>query len=119
MRRRPDLPTLRAALWALVALRRTRRALRRSKVTDVRVGEPPALPVSAGRGVRAVLRRVDHTCLERALVLQAWNVAHGEPRDVVIGVNGAGEQFAAHAWLEGEPDGERGVYRELMRVPAS
>lgn len=120
MRRRPDLPTLRAALWALVALHRTRRALRRNRVTDVRVGAPPpALPSSAGRGVRAVLRRVEHTCLERALVLQAWDVAHGEPRDVVIGVNGAGEKFAAHAWLEGEADGEPGSYRELLRVPAS
>jgi Transglutaminase-like superfamily len=118
VRRRLDLPTLRAALWALVALRRTRRALERSKVTDVRVAEPPALPLSAGRGVRAVLRRVEHTCLERALVLQAWDVAHGEPRDVVIGVT-AGEQFAAHAWLEGDTDGERGSYSELMRVPAS
>lgn len=118
MRRAPDLPTLRAALWALLALRRTRRALKRDRVTDVRVLPPPALPTSAGRGVRAVIRRSDPTCLERALVLQAWNVAHGEPRDVVIGVNGTGEDFAAHAWLDGEPDGH-GQYHELMRVPAS
>ncbi|MDP9491809.1 MAG: lasso peptide biosynthesis B2 protein [Actinomycetota bacterium] len=117
MRRRPDLPTLRAALWALLALRRTRRALKRDRVTDVRVPQPPALPPSAGRGVRAVIRRWDPTCLERALVLQAWNVAHGQSRDVVIGVNGAGDEFAAHAWLDGEPD-EHGPYHELMRVSA-
>jgi Transglutaminase-like superfamily len=119
VRRPPDLPTLRAALWALMALRRTRRALKRDRVTEIRVGRPPALPRSAGRGVRAVMRRIEPTCLERALVLQAWGVAQGEKRDVVIGVNGTGDQFAAHAWLEGEPDGERGAYRELMRVPAS
>lgn len=117
MRRPPDVPTLRAALWALLALRRTRRALKRDRVIDVRVARPPALPPSAGRGVRAIIRRSDPTCLERALVLQAWNVAHGEPRDVVIGVNGTGEEFAAHAWLDGDPD-QHGPYHELMRVPA-
>jgi hypothetical protein len=118
VRRPPDLPTLRAAVWAVRALRRTRRALKRERVTDVAVAPPPALPRSAGRGVRAVIRRTDPTCLERALVLQAWGIAQGEARDVVIGVNGTGDRFAAHAWLEGEPDGERGAYSELMRVPA-
>jgi hypothetical protein len=89
VRRRPDLPTLRAALWALVALRRTRRALRRRKVDEIQVAPPPPLPASAGRGVRAVIRRSDPTCLERALVLQAWDAAHGEAHDVVIGVSNA------------------------------
>lgn len=119
MRRMPDVPTLRAALWAVRALRRTRRALKRGPVTEIRLGRPPTLPASAWRGVRAVLRRSDPTCLERALVLQSWAVAQGEPRDVVIGVNGTGEQFAAHAWLDGDADGEGGPYQELMRVPAS
>jgi Transglutaminase-like superfamily len=118
LRRLPDLPTLRAALWALLALRRTRLALRRDRITEIRVGRPPSLPRSAGRGVRAVLRRSSPTCLERALVLQAWDVAQGDARDVVIGVNGAGEEFAAHAWLDGDPDGGLGRYEELMRVRA-
>lgn len=117
MRRRPDLPTLRAALWALLALRRTRRALRQSRLDEVRVLPPPVLPESASRGVRAVIRRWDPTCLESALVLQAWDAAHGEARDVVIGVNIAGE-FKAHAWLEGEPAYRIGPYEELLRVPA-
>lgn len=117
MRRKLDPASLRAALWTLLALRRTRRALRRDRLTDVVVGEPPTLPDRAGRGVRAILRRSDPTCLERALVLQAWNMAHGEARDVVIGVKGKDDQFAAHAWLDGEPD-EHGPYQELMRVPA-
>jgi Transglutaminase-like superfamily len=119
MSRMPDVPTLRAALWALLALRRTRRALRRGPVTEIRVGRPPRLPPSAGRGVRAILRRSDPTCLERALVLQAWALAQGEARDVVIGVNGTGERFPAHAWLDGEEDGVHGRFRELLRVPAS
>lgn len=114
----PDVPTLRAALWALLALRQTRRALKRGPVTAIRVLRPPALPPSAGRGVRAVLRRSEPTCLERALVLQAWAAAQGEARDVVIGVNGGGDHFAAHAWLDGDAD-EHGPFRELMRVPVS
>jgi transglutaminase superfamily protein len=118
VRRKIDPASLRAAWWALLALRKTRRALRRDRVTDIVVVAPPPLPARAGRGVRAVLRRWKPTCLERALVLQAWEMAHGEPRDVVIGVEGRGDLFTAHAWLEGEPDGERGPYSELMRVPA-
>lgn len=116
MIRRLDLPTLRAAWWAFRALRRTRRALAREAVTDVSVGEPPRLPKRASRGVRAVLRRQSPTCLERSLVLQAWEAAHGLERAVVIGVRGSGDALEAHAWLEGEPDGERLAYSELMRV---
>jgi hypothetical protein len=86
-------------------------------VTEVVVAVPPRLPARAGRGVNAVLRRTDPTCLERALVLQAWERAHGGGRDVVIGVRGSGDELAAHAWLEGERNGDLGVYEELMRVP--
>lgn len=113
-----DPASLRAALWAAVALRRTRRALRGGRVTDVVVGAPPRLPRRAGRGVRAALRRWDPTCLERALVLQAWETSQGGGRDVIIGVRGSGASMAAHAWLDGERNGDLGVYEELMRVPA-
>lgn len=118
MRRKLDRPSLRAAWWAMLALRKTRRALRRDRVTDIVVGSPPVLPDRAVRGVRAALRRSDPTCLERALVLQAWETAHGEQRDVIIGVRGSGDAMAAHAWLEGERNGDLGAYEELMRVPA-
>jgi hypothetical protein len=74
--------------------------------------------VSARRGVYALLRRRPHTCLERALVLQAWESAHGNVRDVVIGVDPRGMEFAAHAWLSGEPDAEAPRFEELMRLPA-
>jgi hypothetical protein len=112
-----DPASLRGALWAAGALRKTRRALRKGRFTDVEVSSPPTLPPRAGRGVRAVLRRSDPTCLERALVLQAWETAQGGPRDVVIGVRGSGDALAAHAWLEGERNGDLGQYEELMRVP--
>ena len=47
---------------------------------------PPRLPAGARRGVMAILRRRPSTCLERALVLQRWDAAHGAASDVVIGV---------------------------------
>jgi Transglutaminase-like superfamily len=116
VRRRLDPASLRAALWALLALRRTRRSLRRERFSDVSVSPPPRLPGRARRGVDAVLRRWDPTCLERALVLQAWEREHGGSRDVVIGVRGSGQTLTAHAWLDGESD--LGSYEELIRVPA-
>ena len=115
MRKRVDLPTLRAAWWTVRALRQTRRNLRRRPFQEVAVKAPPELAASAGRGVDAILRRQDPTCLERALVLQSWLAAHGEPTDVVIGVTGMEGGFSAHAWLDGESPGG---FEELTRVPA-
>ena len=109
-----DLPTLRAAVWAWRALRRAERDLARHGLEGARVAPPPRLPASAGRGVVAVLRRRPNTCLERALVLQRWLAAHGEPRVVVIGVTAA-QDFRAHAWLDGEP---APGFHEIARVGA-
>jgi hypothetical protein len=115
---RIDVPTLRAALWAARALRSARRDLRRNGLAGAHVDAPPALPAEAVRGVRAIIRRRPATCLERALVLQRWQAAHGAPADVVNGVRAPGEDFIAHAWLETMPDGPAGSYRELLRIPA-
>jgi hypothetical protein len=82
----------------------------------VRLPAPPSLPDGAARGVLAVLRRTSPTCLERALVLQRWLVAHGISRDVIIGVTAPAAGFAAHAWLEGDEDGRE--YAELAQLPA-
>jgi hypothetical protein len=115
---RVDLPTLRAALWAMLALRRARRDLARHGLDGARVSPPPALPARARRGVLAVIRRRPSTCLERALVLQRWEAAHGGPSDVVIGVPAPTGEFVAHAWLESMPDGLAAGYHELLRIPA-
>lgn len=117
MRRRVDAPTLRAAWWTWCSLRRTRRRLRRQGLNEFQLEPPPGLPGSAGRGVHAVLRRVPQTCLERAMVLQQWHAAHGEPREVVIAVGWPDGGFRAHAWLEGEPEAAADL-EEFMRVPA-
>lgn len=112
--RRVDVPTLRAAWWTLGALVRTRLALRRRAIGGVVVGAPPPLPVHAGRGVHAVLRRVPNTCLERALVLQRWLAQHGVVKDVVVGVTSP-RDFRAHAWLDG--DRVEQEFQELTRLP--
>ena len=53
--------------------------------------------------------------MERALVLQTWYAAHGDRRDVVVGVTAPGPEFRAHAWLDGDEPcaGER--FAELTR----
>jgi hypothetical protein len=110
--RRADPVVLLGAAWAVWAVRSTRRALRRVEFDQARPRPPRLLPRRGGRGVDAVLRRLEPSCLERSLVLQAWLMTVGDAPEVVIGVTGA-QDFKAHAWLEGEP--ERG-YVEIARV---
>ena len=116
MRRPPGIATLRAALWTGRALRRARAELRDGGLRGVVLPEPPRVAASAARGVHAVLRRREHSCLERSLILQRWLAAHGEARDIVIGTTGV-EGFAAHAWLDGD-SGESARFVELARLPA-
>jgi hypothetical protein len=111
------LSELRGALWALTALHRARRQLRAGALETVEIPQPPRLAPAGASGVRAVLQRRSHTCLERAIVLQRWEAVHGRPRDVVIGVRGPSGSFEAHAWLDGvEP--APAEYRELTRIHA-
>lgn len=116
MIRRVDLATLRAALWTLRALGHARRQLRTSGLEKLTLPPLPGLPESAERGVLAALRRRRHTCLERAVVLQRWHAAHGDARDIVVGVAGSGDAFRAHAWLEHDEQHAHGPFRELRRV---
>lgn len=117
VRRRPTLTELRGALWAARSVRSARRQLRRSGYEGIALPPVPALPVSASRGVQAVLRRLSPTCLERAVVLQRWRAAHGDPRAIVVGVRGTGKEFRAHAWLDDErPSQGDPEYSELVRL---
>jgi hypothetical protein len=114
MRRAPNIHDVRAALWTWRAVRSARAQLRAGAFREVVVPAPPALPERAGRAVRRVLAREQPSCLERSLVLQRWLLAHGRPLDVVIGTRGgAGEDFAAHAWLENE---QQHAYVEMTRL---
>jgi Transglutaminase-like superfamily len=94
---------LRAAAWAFRTARRTRRLLD-AKNLDAALSPPPPppLPAEAARGVRGALRRQRESCLVNAIVRQAWDAAHGQRRDLVIGTT-APDDFRAHAWLEGDP----------------
>ena len=116
--RPPRICELRAAWWAYRCLCNARRRLAAGHM-DVRVA-PPALPASAVRGVEAVLRRAQPSCLEAALVRQRWLEAHGVLCDVVIGVTAPSEGFRAHAWLEDPNEsGARQPWHELARLAAS
>jgi Transglutaminase-like superfamily len=95
---------LRAAWWAVRTARRTRRLLTASGLdAALAPPPPPSLPAAAERGVQGGLRRWGESCLVNAIVLQAWEAAHGRPRDLVIGTTGP-EGFRAHAWLDGDPE---------------
>lgn len=107
---------VRAACWTLLALSRTRAQLRAGRLRDFALAPPPPLPSEAERGVHAVLRRRPHSCLERSLVLQSWLAAHGQRRDVVIGVRAPSSGFRAHAWLDGEAKSGSVDFQELIRL---
>jgi Transglutaminase-like superfamily len=52
--------------------------------------------------MRGALWRMRESCLVNAIVVQAWDSAHGRSRDLVVGVTGP-DGFRAHAWLDGDP----------------
>ncbi len=114
---RADRASLRAAWWAQRAVRRARRQLAGGGIEHLDVPPPPPLPASAGRGVAAVLNRRGERCLVSAAVWQQWHLAHGVARDLIIGVTAPGEDFAAHAWLDHEVDGDP-PFVEIARRPA-
>jgi len=110
--------TLRAALWTMISLRRARRLLK-AEGLRARIPPPPRLPIGATRGVFAVLRRTDPTCLERATVLQTWLAAHDHPVDIVVGVRSDGGKMAAHAWIDGRQGRDNTGFNEIVRIHPS
>ena len=113
-----NLGTWRGAFWARRAVLQARRQLQNGHLADLAVEPPYRLPRAAEHGVHAVLRRLPATCLERAVVLQRWRIAQGDPREIVIGVNREDDEFRAHAWVDGEGDTLAPAFEELLRVPA-
>jgi hypothetical protein len=114
-----SLAGIRAAWWALTGLHHIRRSLARTGLAGAGVSPPPAgLPPGARRGALLVLVAARASCLERALLLQRWEAAHGAPAAVVIGVSGPAEGFRAHAWLESAPERGSDAYTEILRIPA-
>jgi transglutaminase superfamily protein len=117
LRRRLFAPVhdVRIAVWATRELRRLRGALARDGVR-VRVSRPPRrMSRNSGRVVLFAARLGRASCLERSLLRQAWLRGRGRDLDVVIGVRSA-EEFEAHAWIDGDPDGVD--YAEIHRIPS-
>jgi hypothetical protein len=112
------LASARAVWWARRTARQVRADLDAGGLDQLMVPPPPPLPGGCRRWVVAVLRSRGDTCLVRSAVLQAWDAAHGRPRDLVIGVTAPGEGFKAHAWLDGEPAEASAGYVEVSRRPA-
>lgn len=113
---RPPLrASARAAWWATDAVRTARRQLHAGGLGALDLAPPPPLPAAAERGVATVLDRSRSTCLVRAAVRQAWEVAHGERRDIVVGVARPDGGFRAHAWLDGDPESESAEFVEITR----
>ncbi len=98
-------------------MRSARRQLKHSGYEGLTLPPVPRLPTAASRGVHVILRRLPSTCLERAVVLQRWRIAHGDAQDIIVGVRGTKESFEAHAWLDDERLAQDvGGYRELVRL---
>jgi hypothetical protein len=110
------LHDLRTGVWATRELLRLRASLPTEGVR-VSVRRPPRrMSRNSGRVVMAAARVTRASCLERSLVRQAWLRGRGTDRDVVIGVRSA-DEFEAHAWIDGDPDGVD--YAEIHRIRPS
>ena len=108
---------LAGALWATFAAFIVHRRLKKLGLKAT-VPPPPRLSPRAGRGVAGALRRLEPTCLEKALVQQAWLASHGLMKEVVIGVPPDGmHKDPAHAWVDGIDTLSPTRYIELHRLP--
>ena len=117
--KRRDPAYLRAAWWGIRSVFLARRQLKAGAPPEsVRVPAVPPVPPEAERAMHAALHRTGSACLVKSVVRQRWYDAHGEPRDLVIGVKSPRDGFEAHAWLEGDPPESYAGFHELRRVPA-
>jgi hypothetical protein len=110
-------PNVRSFKWAVVQCRGIRRRIR---IEGAAARVPP--PTDAGPrgwlGVRAGIVLLRPTCLERALVIQAWVGGYAEPPDVVIGVRRRAGVVEAHAWVDGSDPWFDPSYHEIARFDA-
>jgi Transglutaminase-like superfamily len=115
LRRRALAPvhTVNAGLWAARELRHLRTTLARDGVRSTVRRPPRRVSRRSGRVVMFAARVGNATCLERSLLRQAWLRGRGTLRDVVIGIRSQ-DEFEAHAWLDGDPDGAD--YVEIHRI---
>ena len=79
---------------------------------------PPAAGMGprGGWGIRVAFIATQPTCLERALLLQAWVGGYSDAPDVVIGVRKTSGGVEAHAWVEDRDPLFDPSYTELTRL---
>lgn len=106
---------VRTIWWAFRAGHRARCQLGDGNLGDLSLAAPPQVHGSCRRWVEATLLARNDSCLVRSAVLQAWDAARGERRDLIIGVTSPSEGFQAHAWLEGDGEGTELDFVELTR----
>ena len=109
------LVSVQAYRWAHAELDDVKLRLKTEGVTT-RVTPPVGLAPRGYRGMRRALSQVSPTCLERALVLQAWIASYTDAPDVVIGVRRGETEIEAHAWVEGDDSAFDPSYGELTRL---
>lgn len=108
-------PNLRSFVWALKELRSVHRRLPVDG-TRTRVPAAEGMGPRGWWGVRCAIAALNPTCLERALLLQAWRGGYTEAPDVVIGVRKGVNDVEAHAWVERNDPWFDPTYAELTRL---
>ena len=108
--------SLTAAVWAWRTHRDVRKQLRCNGLTGLVVRAPRSVRDRDRRAMRAVLRALRATCLERSLLLQRFDATAGRPRDLIIAVSAPGNGFRAHAWLDGDRQPDRTLHEITRRA---
>lgn len=107
-------PNLRSFRWATGQIRSIHRRLP-SEGVRARVPLATGMGPRGWWGVRAAVKVMRPTCLERALVVQAWVGGYTDVPDVVIAVRNE-SSVEAHAWIDGPDPYYDPSYAELTRL---
>lgn len=89
--------------WTCRELAQTKKRLAIEGV-EARAERPVDLSTRGYRGLNYAMRLVRPSCLERALVIQAWDTIDGRVPDVVVGVRMYQGRIEAHAWVDDADD---------------
>ncbi|MGZ4413908.1 MAG: hypothetical protein ACXVRZ_05980 [Gaiellaceae bacterium] len=98
------------------AVRQARRLLRDIVLEGLALTPPLASLRDGERGMWLILGRLRPSCLERAIVLQAWLAARGRAHDVVRGRHPqGGPGFQRTRRIDAEEPSQRDKSREIAR----
>jgi hypothetical protein len=115
--RRATVDDVRAAIWTVRCLIRSRLLLKRRDVHQITFPPSGNIPSRGSRAVVRLLRGREDRCLSDALIAQAWRADHGDYVDVVIGVAAPEAGFSAHAWLADAAEAGAAGHEAIHRIP--